>query len=220
MKERPILFKGELVRAILEGRKTQTRRLVKPSTVAWLGSNAGGMDSAIDHCPYGSPGDRLWVRESWGDADHYYQGHVNDCPSVVAYSTRDAIQFDADEPTPIAATDMASWNWDKMKWRPSIHMPRWASRIDLEVVEVRVQRLQDITEEDAREEGLDEWIPCNVITGLKGVRLGGAFRQATCREHFAWLWDIINGKRATWASNPWVWAITFRRVGMLGGREP
>ena len=119
---------------------------------------------------YGSLGDRLWVRETWGDADHYYQDHSNDCPGVVAYAAdRTAIQFDAVKPTPVAASDMATWNWDKMKWAPSIHMPRWASRIDLEIIEVRIQRLQEITEDDAIAEGMKKLSKDGGVTWKFGV---------------------------------------------------
>lgn len=189
MKERPILFQGALVRSILDGTKTQTRRLMAPRIVALLGSNAGGLDSEQEHCPYGIPGDRLWVREAWASVRSF---EVDDECLLI---------YRADGEQPVKTT-----------WRPSIHMPRRASRIDLEVTEVRVQRLHDITEEDARAEGFDEWIPCNVITGLKGVHVGGAHRQATCREHFSIAWDAINGKRSPWDRNDWVWAITFKRV--------
>lgn len=201
MKERPILVKGELVRAILDDRKTQTRRLVKGQALEWLkpdGFTPEFVASPENHmCPYGDPGDRLWVRETWGTATGLHSQRWK----------RGTVLYRCD-----VGIDIAGIEVDLMKWTPSIHMPRRASRIDLEIVEVRVQRLQDITEQDAREEGFDEWIPCNLITGLKGVRIGGGHRQATCREHFAVAWDAINGKRASWASNAWVWAISFKRV--------
>lgn len=228
MKERPILFKGELVRAILDDRKTQTRRLVKGQALEWLkpdGFTPEFVASPENHmCPYGDPGDRLWVREGgWYHVEHYDDeddGSLESGRDAAEFfrwkesprrgvrrwrdGTIEAITF-LDESTPLDCAPRGDA-------RPSIHMPRWASRIDLEIVEVRAQRLQNITEQDAREEGFDEWIPCNLITGLKGVRIGGGHRQATCREHFAVAWDAINGKRAPWASNPWVWAITFKRV--------
>jgi hypothetical protein len=259
VKELPILFKGELVRAILAGTKTQTRRLCGPANegtntaasvhpdgagwgwIAWWGANidAGETKRRYPNAegfspPHGRPGDRLWVRETWGDADHYYQGHANDCPSVVAYrADRQAIQFDAAKPTPVPESDIDSWNWDKMKWRPSIYMPRWASRIDLEITEVRVQRLQDITEEDARAEGIigekeyrdrageADLFPCPSCNGFQvhpalGASLG--ITEVDCKEcetivkRLSVLWDAINSARTTWASNPWVWAYTFRRI--------
>lgn len=147
--------------------------------------------------PLGQIGDRLWVRETWGSADHYYQDHENDAPSVVAYAAdQSAIQFHAKTPRPIPSWDIAQWNWDQMKWKPSIFMPRWASRITLEVVDVRVERLRDITNDDARLEGVS----------------APPKQQATHVDQFAELWDSINGKRAPWASNPYVWRVEFRKV--------
>ena len=184
MKERPILFSGPLVRAILEGRKTQTRRLVKPqpdgqpivdaSDGAWYVD--GGM--WCRRCPFGAPGDRLWVRESF-------------CPRYF------------DNGAPAFAADWTGESADcvsKPKWTPSIHMPRALSRIDLEVTAVRVERLQDITEEDAAAEGVHP-MP-------RPPRSGGPSHRCS----FEVLWDEINGYRAAWASNPWVWVVEFRRI--------
>jgi hypothetical protein len=195
MKERGILFSAPMVRAILAGTKTQTRRVVR-GPIEYLGPSGGqddlsswgwffdgqdqhgymvlarGMNERFDNgfisipCPYGVPGDRLWVRETWR----------GEGPSTV--------QYRAD------GGDVGT-----LKWRPSIFMPRAYSRIDLEVTEIRVQRVQEITEEDAYAEG---------ISG--GDSMGDPVGE------YAKLWDSINGKRAPWASNPWVWALTFRRV--------
>lgn len=221
--ERPILFSAPMVRAILESRKTVTRRLVKPqppagterfATVAlcpptptkavdWLPVVDGATDyGAAPLRQIATRGDRLWVRETWGSADHYYQDHENDDPSVVAYAAdRSAIQFHAKTPRPTPSWDIAQWNWDKMRWRPSNQMPRWASRITLEVVDVRVERLQDITNEDAMAEGLTK-----------------AYLQAwnlNAQEGFQELWQTqCEGKRAPWASNPWVWVVSFKRVSL------
>lgn len=186
MKEHPILFSGPMVRAILEGRKTQTRRVINPQPkvvhdfypdgtleTERLFRNGGRI-----RCPYGVLGDRLWVRETWGkDPYAHLSGHIPILYKVGPPSV------DPDYPVP---------------WKPSIHMPRWASRITLEVVEVRAQRLQDITEEDAVAEGVN----CAV----------GGFITTNPVNAFHGLWDYINGKRAPWDSNPWVWAVTFRRV--------
>ena len=236
VRERPIIFSCESVRAILDGRKTQTRRLCKRALdhegeaaksihadgsglgwIAWFGPFEVSAEETVKRypgaegfpCPHGVPGDRLWVRETWGDADHYYQGHVNDWPSVVAYATHDAIQFDADPPRSIPASDLASWNWDVMKWRPPIFMPRDFSRIDLEITDVRVQRLQDITEGDAKAEGVETEFRTVVMRndGGPGYRIPNSYRGG-----FANGWNHINGKRATWESNPWVWAIAFDRI--------
>lgn len=181
--ERPIIFSGAMVRAILDERKTQTRRVVRghPHTMEPL--NIG--------CPYGVPGDRLWVRETWGQTEQgdewgYYRGKAD---------ARLPVLFRADDPT---------GGDDDEYWRPSIHMPRWASRITLEVIGVRVERVQDISEDDARAEGVTPTAPL----GKTGHAVGAEYAAA-----FAALWDSINGKRAPWASNPWVWAVEFQRVG-------
>ena len=241
MKERPILFNGEMVRALLDGRKTQTRRLVDmrvpmgyigpkgsdndPDCWGWQAEDGMWYVLGRGHndrchygnvsipCPHGAVGDRLWVRETWGDADHYYQGHANDCPSVVAYAAdRFAIQFDAEEPTPVPSMDIAQWNWDKMKWRPSIHMPRWASRIDLEITEVRVQRANSITDADAIAEGARCCVCDGPVDGTSENDCGCFHSRRMATHSFALLWDSINGERASWSSNPWTWAITFKRV--------
>lgn len=204
VRERPILFSGEMVRAILSGRKTQTRRLVKepwrvrlPLTVrgdfpfqdtfavpgvyvaehndygavsvrAGNGKLLGVKPDEFEWvCQYGQAGDRLWVRETW----QKYRG-------------TDVVQYRAD-------LEQAM-----MVWRPSIFMPRWASRLTLEVLAVRAERLQAISSVDAIAE--------------TGAMVQGMPYEP--REHFAYRWDAINGKRATWASNPWVWCISFRRV--------
>lgn len=209
MKERPILFSGEMVRAILSGRKKQTRRVVKlaefqPSGTSgyrwswrdkrhrWNECN----DAMLAYqCPYGIAGDRLWVREAFADVP---------CP--------------ADEPHPRlrigpngeGITWRADWtgNPSGFKWQPSIHMPRWASRITLEITGIRVERLQDITEEDAIAEGLEKrsWVGPAQFTDNKGRTVHGrplgVFRE---------LWQSINGPES-WAANPWVWVVSFRRI--------
>lgn len=214
-KERPILFSGPMVRAILSGQKTQTRRVISPQPHAgvrrspFVGSGWEDGHGYELRCPWLV--DRLWAREKWGSADRYYQCHENDTASVVAYAAdRQAIRWQASPPSAIPDYDIAQWNWDVMKWKPSIHMPRWASRISLEVVGVRVQRLQDISEEDAKAEGI----------ALPDCSYMGRCNSTSCPRHrvdayryaFAELWDKINGKRYPWDSNPWVWVISFRRV--------
>lgn len=191
--ERPILFKGRLVRAILAGAKTQTRRVVKPqpkiADPALYGApiverNGIAQESGFGtyfvpvRCPYGVPGDRLWVRET--------------CST----SATGEVLYRADGER------------DGHTWTPSIHMPRWASRIDLEVTGVRVERLHDITEEDAKAEGAAHRI-------APGGDLAGAFAgiagEISYRAHFADTWREINGA-SSWDANPWVWVVSFRRV--------
>ncbi len=205
MKERPILFSGEMVRAILDGRKTMTRRIVTPqfsqkwgcgcpnkSTFTLMNGDQEWKDAFAVHvdrltptghwqwvfCPYGKPGDRLWVRETWAQ--------VGMPGTLSGY-----IRYKADEQNAVGA-------YGAQKWKPSIFMPRWASRITLEITGVRVERLQDISEENAEAEG---------CTGDHR-----ADRDLDAAQEFRSLWDSINGKRASWTSNPWVWVIEFKRA--------
>jgi hypothetical protein len=181
MKERPILFKPEMVRAILEGRKTQTRRVVKGIQIDGLMAAAAVTlrpSLAISLCPYGVVGDRLWVREVWSIAEKKFDPEV----SRIVY------RADGVDPLPDAT--------GRARWRPSIHMPRAASRLTLEVTEVRIERLHDISEEDARAEG---------------VRPDPFRRTYTAINSFHVLWIDINGIDS-WDSNPWVWVICFKKV--------
>ena len=227
MKDRPILFSAPMVRAILEGRKTQTRRIVKPQPEAipvehlygkppgtlWWSCRSVPLVIEQQHmpsyCPYGQRGDRLWVREAWG-LDAYtgdMQFSIKYRAGGDSYVTE---RNESDEWVPIYQRYMDGCGlddkWDR--WRPSIHMPRWASRITLEVTGVRVERLQDITEDDAKAEGAMHWwngLPHNEQTEAYcgGVGPVGAFHS---------LWNSINKDRAPWGSNPWVWVVGFRRM--------
>jgi len=206
MRERPILFSGPMVRAVMDGTKTQTRRVVnapvlkevsQPPEVShgregvwnfvWTGKTIGGFKK---RSPYGVPGDRLWVRETWGlhrDYERVYETDKKPCVGFLGY-----LATDDDDSCPKTIIN---------RWRPSIHMPRWASRITLEVVEVRVQRVQDISEADAVAEGCRQHESA-ILSRAVGYR-------ATFRE----LWDSLNANRGHgWATNPWVWAITFKRL--------
>lgn len=208
MKERPILFSGPMVRAILDGSKTQTRRVVKPqpkhprvhefknpltSELVWgYPIPTDSIVTKIDGftCPYGKAGDRLWVREtfSWnGDG----------------FSIRDLEFLRSEQPVNLIyrADGVLAGGW-----KPSIYMPRWASRLTLEITDVRVQRLQDIDHDDAMAEGC-----FNTGAGFSFdmVKLGESDHAETA---FAHLWDSINGKAHPWNSNPWVWAIIFKVV--------
>ncbi len=190
MKERPILMTPENAQKCHEGIKTQTRRIIKPQplSISWFEHQKGWCarvredTGSAEHpayimvpCPYGVVGDRLWVREAWawpGEEFHLYKG------------------------SPADARIVEEWKHDlnccQVKWAPSIHMPRWACRTVVEITEVRVERLQEISEEDARAEGIQE-------VGIGAV------------HDFMVLWESINGKES-WALNPWVWVIEFRRV--------
>ena len=192
MKERPIIFNGEMVRAILEGRKTQTRRVVKPLTYK--------KQEWRLNCPYGAPGDQLWVRETWAYcykcAGKGIGGQFDMLtPKGVVYKEdRRCVGF-AFETCHFINPKTRETEW---KWRPSIHMPRWASRLQLEVTEVRVERVQEITAEDCLREGI---VPTP----------GDSFAQV--KLLFRDLWDSINAKRGySWEANPWVWAVSFRRI--------
>lgn len=203
MKERPILFSGDMVRALMDGRKTQTRRVVKLPRKDGVGDNryvftdSEGKDRFID-CPYGEPGDRLWVRETWADVDYESREDGMVC-------TRTATIYRAD------GVGLGEFGPDEIKWRPSIFMPRLASRITLEITGVRVQRLQDISEEDAIAEGIhyDEAMKgYQVGDGMSGIFYHGRNPRISYRD----LWDSINGE-LSWELNPWVWVVEFRRVG-------
>lgn len=203
MKERPILFSGPMVCAILQGRKTQTRRLRSlglinqapdnwelmrqgallggwAATFGRAGSALGADDVMTIFCPYGAPGDRLWGRETWNCID-----------TGIKTQRRDWVRY--------RATD-----GDELHWRPSIHMPRWASRIDLDLTDVRVERVQSITPRDVVAEGIyhepGEWGLDSDYTHLV--------------KAFGTLWDDVNGAKpvGAWASNPWVWALTVKRI--------
>ena len=188
IKERPILFSAEMVRAILGGRKTQTRRVGKPVRHPDLGNMYDIGALALEHeprhvieraCPYGRPGDRLWVREAWS---------THSC-------------FDRMSPSALTARSIHYWADGEIvtgKRRSSIHMPRWASRILLEVVSVRVERLGAISKADCIAEG---------CAGGHGAIPGYAY-AATPIEHYRALWDSINGT-GSWDKSPWVWAVEF-----------
>lgn len=188
--ERPIIFQGDMVRAILDGRKTQTRRIVKPAPYdncqriiqhgdEWLQVLLNGEDHELTlgdvskrlKCPHGVPGDRLWVRETFSRS-----------------ANGDGIWYWAD-----GNPDYGDWSRPK----PSIHMPRWASRITLQITDIRVEQLCDISEEDAIAEGVSN--QCEDGMWISAM------------EQYADLWDSINGG-GSWDANPWVWVIEFVRM--------
>jgi hypothetical protein len=188
MKERPILFSGPMVRAILEGRKTQTRRIVKPPFAGCLDSGLGANDKL---CPYGAPGDSLWVREN-------IRQSIQD-PDLMAYEVDDVLVLDGERNWPSAG---------ERKSIPSIHMPRWASRIILEMESVRVERLQSITETGALAEGSMHWWNELSHAERASVYRGGFGPVAA----FECLWDSVYARKASWASNPWVWVVEFKPI--------
>ena len=200
MTERPIIFSAPMVKAILDGRKTQTRRIVKltdSGRVKEVGSPKNWhLDDpdAIKACPYGVPGDRLWVREAWS----------YDPPDELWAKDRARLLYREGYDHP---PEMNDDEWPR--WKSPIHCPRWASRITLEIVDVRVERVQEISEEDAIAEGIER-VTGNSFRvyerGAEGETAPGAISS------YRSLWDSINGKRAPWESNPYVWAITFKRV--------
>lgn len=222
MKERPVIFNGEMVRAILDGRKTQTRRVIanvghdnclplQKRTKTKDGIYTHVMDAPIyGICPFGKIGDRIWVRETWSDVN------LDGAPAV-AYRADDEVYdlmedkslLDEDgafnyQDSRVCKYQFAAWHSDLIsgiegKWRPSIHMPRWASRITLEITAVRVERLNDISEEDARAEGLAP--SQHIITPP----------EALYRVGFLKLWQSIYGAES-WRANPWVWVIEFNPV--------
>ena len=229
VKERPILFSGPMVRAILSGAKTQTRRVIRSPRLPVLasepdhmwslgGSKVGyryrvgiGNDEGwryeessrdmVSCCPYGKPGDRLWVRETW---------------ALVYADEEEADDWPSHRAIPKSSPGMGWQVWHRaghlwerdsredngFRWRPSIHMPRWASRITLEITGVRVERLQDISEENAAAEGVGPGYMPNSL---------GSTTCAGYRPMFARVWRDINGPDS-WAANPWVWVIEFKRI--------
>lgn len=220
-KERPILFSAPMVRAILEGRKTQTRRVVKPQPkfihaqdgygplLQIVGKGVWFNNDPNNTCPYGQVGHGLWVRESWGVQHCFDWIPPSEIPKAAQELHREIhIHYTASE-------DLGG-----LIQRPSIHMPRWASRITLEIVNVRVERLEEIGEDDAIAEGIapnwcgniDEWDAKkhgwkNYLKNEDGTEC--MYPTSSFRS----LWDSINAPRGHgWATNPWVWAISFKVV--------
>ncbi|EOF5041655.1 hypothetical protein ACK1M2_003204 [Providencia rettgeri] len=218
MKERGIIFNTEMVRAILDGRKTQTRRIINPqpeltqkSGFKWKGGLFGaGSDIretnrnfAHKNCPLGKVGDLLWVRETWQGPLIDYADNEPQFKGNHIFEKSDNCVYKADG---LAAPEFIDSD-DNLKqgWRPSIHMPRWASRITLEITDVRVERLQDISKQDAIFEGAPRGHhSIDVISKRFGF-------PDFSRSWFAQIWMDIYGED-NWAANPWVWVIEFKRV--------
>lgn len=199
--EKPIIFSGEMVKAILDGRKTQTRRVVKPQPASGVRFSPFVPEQVEDghgremRCPYGV--ERLWVRETWteGYDRALSEAEGDDQNAVSIIYKADGSEIYRSCPAEIAAQwgDFSQDGDNDPRWKPSIFLPRWASRITLEVVSVRVERLQEISDSDARAEG----VLCDL----------------NCRRPFANLWDFINAERGYgWDANPWVWVVEFERM--------
>lgn len=208
VKERPILFSGPMVNAILEGRKTQTRRVIKPVQPRTDGLWPAGRNP-LEDCPYGAPSDRLWVRETWY-CDHCFERDYAKTGAVYVGRTLSRKECEDEWRSHLffRADGEPDFGGERADWKPSIHMPRWASRLALEVTEVRVQRLQKISEADARAEGVGE--PAFVHEGNHNVWAKHGHERY--RLLFQGLWDSINGERlgCSWSDDPWVWALTFK----------
>ena len=241
MKERPILFNGEMASAILDDRKTQTRRVMKdtsPVDARWTGRRWQiHMGYPIDHidipCPYGGEGDYLWVRETWA-AEMFWEDAVRirykdgttcfyEWPEGMEewherewirhsdFFTKQGVQMESD--------DYYDFVWVKpetgwpLQWRPSIHMPKFISRIKLEITDVRCEHLQDISEDNAIAEGCagEECLDCDALILY---HLNDIFHyNVSPQEEFIELWDSINKKRGYgWDKNPWVWVIKFQQI--------
>lgn len=224
IKERGIIFNSEMVRAILDGRKTQARRVIKNCMVGrdeispfikvgnFSGHYPDDLPEVIKNCcPFGQVGDRLWVKETWSDVN--YEGYT-----ALAYRAdgelRALNEDDGDDSDPnLEKYQFANWYPDLIegtggRWRSSMQMPRWASRITLEITDIRVERLQDISQEDARSEGITDGGCINC----------GEPEPCVCEkptpdavDSYAYLWNNIYGQDS-WQSNPWVWVIEFKRI--------
>jgi hypothetical protein len=210
MTERPILFSAPLVRALLAGTKTQTRRLVKPQPEAMepkleaLLPEAWASGFVDVKCPFGVVGDRLWVRERWWHHKSAELEQAGFAGGTITHLDSGPTGFHEN-----AEFDPAKYPkvW---RCRPSIHMPRWASRLTLEITDVRVERLQSISEEDARAEGVE---PFDCIGAEQ--RIDDTPRCQGTHPHtvaFASLWDSLASDDSLWRSNPWAWALSFKRV--------
>jgi hypothetical protein len=230
MKERGMLFSKPMVLALLDGSKTQTRRILKGNIEGFDLNGLGNLtignkplgycavlrapkarwiaDDKPWHewikCPYGKPGDRIWVRENFQPiyAEGWNEGKNDETGDPVNYKTGEG--YDVSYPATDGIVEFYDSETDECSQRvwPSIHMPRWASRIDLEITGVRVERLQDISDQDARAEGCQPAQPFMA----SGIVIPGQWRHG-----YQDLWEAINGA-GSWDENPWVWVVEFRRI--------
>jgi hypothetical protein len=237
MRERGIIFNAEMVRAVLEGRKTQTRRIMKVQPVPsktresdfwfscnktrsmvhvsdFIPGNCANLPDAHEYfsmcCPFGAVGDRLWVRETFR-----VHSRATDVATLVYRASERQSWTQQTHRVPVVNCNKPV---SPENWTPSIHMPRWASRITLEITGVRVERLQDISESDAVAEGIEplphdpdlpkmyhEYFPVGIKNGLRCTM--------SASNSFRGLWESLSGK-GRWQANPWVWVIEFKRVEM------
>ncbi|WPS10801.1 hypothetical protein SM907_10290 [Klebsiella aerogenes] len=213
MIERGMIFNGEMVRAILDGRKTQTRRPIKWKQTRFteIGEREDGSkwpwsedaEHACDFwhpCPFGAVGDRIWVRETFR-----VNSRATDVATLVYKASVRNSWTEQTHRVPVAVCNKAA---TPEKWTPSLHMPRWASRLLLEITDVRVERLNAISEEDARAEGI---IDGGCLNCGEPEPCGCANPEPDATDAFAYLWQSIYGQE-NWNANPWVWVIEFKRV--------
>lgn len=249
MKERGMIFNGEMVRAILDGRKTQTRRIMapqpaddiergtfpNPEAIGWKSSLRHKHGSTTAHfCPYGKPGDRIWVRETWGvvshelDEDGRIQPWTPDRPATAIHEMPFGNGYYSGHAIYAADGDF-TWGDDdgyedgRSCWKPSIHMPKAASRILLEITDVRVERLNAISEQDAQSEGVHNEVWDQTVVARNYAVIDEFFQfwsedmphyvemNQLYRSSFRSLWESIYGAE-NWQANPWVWVISFKRV--------
>lgn len=226
MKERPILFSAPMVCALLAGTKTQTRRVVKPQpqmvTDRMIKTLEGDpcvlmrlLENTGKRCPYGQPGDRLWVRETWA---HYQTvnhrklgngGAISEVSDGLAGYRADGhgtIEDFRNYICVISEIDLEAVEINGDRWKTGIHMPRWASRTTLEITGVRVERLQDVSESDAIAEGI-----LKTVSGFYSY--GDEYNPGykTARDAYRGLWGSINGP-GSWDANPWVWVVEFKKL--------
>lgn len=252
-KEGSLIVKAESVRSILDGRKSQMRRVIKPQprigqgAYEQIGNGVGAAELVIrvdvdrngrklkggyrclgaenyaeQFCPYGQPGDRLWVRETHAWADVMIDNVEREDAVCVAYKADKTILRHEGSPPLKLDTYAINFEHKSLRWRPSIHMPRWASRLTLKITKIRVERLQEITNEDAIAEGLTPQRACrqSPLQNPEPCKLGTAWSAPAGRTHYppemaalAYrdLWDSINGVGA-WDKNPWCWVLEFKRI--------
>lgn len=220
IKERPIPLRAHEVRGIIHGRQTQTRRIVKPQPPSLRGQKTpwASVEDMLAVCPYGKPGDRLWARETFAIETNAHIGDAIDYPPP--FSDGRPVKWSEDlidwEQCHYRATDpMPELFYEddgaepKCRWTPSIHMPRWAFRITLEITGVRVERLQGISEADCIAEGLESLPPAFDHGWMCAAPVSGGWgHPVLCYRE---LWESINGP-GSWDANPWVWCLSFRRI--------